>query len=464
MNHKKKPIQRILVFGAAVFISFTCLILSIQSYLTFSKSLYTRYDEHLATVIQFLENQIDKDDLYNNVQTKERSAKYEELQQLQNKMVDDFNLFYLYIIYPADSFMYNICSGTSAEERARGEEDLPLMKPDSGYTPEVLKQYQQVMNGNEIVYFEEDSDWGAAYTACKPLRNSNDKAFGLMCADISIELLHKTVNSYVTINVVLTLALGLLFGILLIIWLHRNVTGPIQLLEKSAHDFAKKCHGKKDPNAITFEQPEIHTENEVESLSHAINQMASDMREYIQTSISAEEDAKNAQEKAAGMTMLAYRDALTHVGSKIAYDEMRKSINHELRAGKTDVAIIMVDLNNLKNINDSYGHDRGDSYILGSCQIICKIFKHSAIFRFGGDEFIVLLKGGGDFENRQALLEEARLAFRKAQKAEDKEPWKRYSAAVGLAEYTEDDTIDSIFKRADADMYQNKMKIKGISN
>lgn len=460
MKRKRKPIQRSLILGSALFISFMCFILSILSYFSFSKSLYERYNDHLATVIQFLSSQIDTDDLFHCVQTHTRSEKYEQLQQLENKMVDDFNLFYLYIVYPSDTVMYNICSGTSEEERARGETDIPLLDSGSTYSLEVLKKYQSIMHRSGITYFEEDSEWGAAYTACKPLQNSQGVPYGLICADISIEHLHKTVKKHVWSSVILTIAIGMLFGILLIIWLHRNVTGPILMLEKSAHTFAKQCHSKKDPDAIIFDPPEIHTQNEVESLSNAITQMASDMRDYIQTTISAEEEAKNAQEKASSMTMLAYKDALTHVGSKVAYDETKKVVNQEIQRGIASVAIAMVDLNGLKAINDTYGHDCGDKYILGSCQIICNIFCHSAIFRYGGDEFVVLLKDNTDYINRNALVEKANQAFRKAQSKTDEDPWKQYSAAIGLAEYIPGDTMDSIFKRADTAMYQAKMDIK----
>ena len=460
MKQKKKPIQRSLVLGASLFISFLSFVLSLQSYFSFSKSMYARYNEQLSTIVHFLDSQIDKDDLYNCIQTKTPSEKFNRLQQLENSMVDEFGLFYLYAAYPGDTSMYSICSATNREERERGESDYTIMEAVPGYTPEVLQEFQKVMNGNEIVFFEEDSEWGAAYTACIPLINSQGIHYGVICADISIQSLHQTMQHYVIFNLILTIALGILFGILLIIWLRRNITNPILLLEESTQDFAQKCHGEKDPDAVFFDPPEIHTHNEVESLSNAITQMATDMRQYIKHMISAEETAKNAEEKAADMTLLDYKDPLTHVGSKAAYEETRQIEEQAIQNGKTSVAIAMIDLNRLKFINDTYGHDHGDEYISGSCQMICQIFKHSAIFRFGGDEFVVLLKAGGDFENRNALVEKTKQAFLKTQNDTTQEPWKRFSAAIGLAEFTPGDTLESLFKRADANMYQNKVQMK----
>jgi diguanylate cyclase (GGDEF)-like protein len=235
-------------------------------------------------------------------------------------------------------------------------------------------------------------------------------------------------------------------------------------LEQNTQHFAQKYHEKNDPNAITFEPPPIHTHNEVESLSKAITQMAADIRIYIQGIISAKEDAKTANEKAADMTLLAYRDTLTHVGSKIAYEETKTIVDQEIQAGKTSVAIAMVDLNNLKRVNDSYGHAHGDSYLFGSIQIICQVFKHSAIFRYGGDEFVILFKDNNDFKNRKELVQEALEAFQKAENDTSKQPWERYSAAIGLADYTPGDDMDSIFKRADSAMYQVKTEMKKHMN
>ena len=47
----------------------------------------------------------------------------------------------------------------------------------------------------------------------------------------------------------------------------------------------------------------------------------------------------------------------------------------------------------LKLINDTYGHEKGDIYLKTACNAICDVFRHSPVFRMGGDEFAVLLQG-----------------------------------------------------------------------
>ena len=259
----------------------------------------------------------------------------------------------------------------------------------------------------------------------------------------------------------LTLGIGILFALILLVWLRRNVTGPILALEKSARHFAEKSREKKmDPQNLVFDAPIINTQNEVESLSNAITQMSNDMKTYVHDILEAEETAKTAQEEAANMTMLAYKDALTHVGSRIAYDDAARTLEKDLKERLVNqFGIAMIDLNNLKVIKDSYGHANGNLYIAGACHIVCTIFRHSPVFRVGGDEFIVILKNS-DYEHRHELVESANQKFFETENDMSREPWERYSVAIGLAEYKPGDTVDAVGKRADEEMYNNKQKMK----
>ena len=65
-----------------------------------------------------------------------------------------------------------------------------------------------------------------------------------------------------------------------------------------------------------------------------------------------------------------------------------------------------------------------------------------------------------DYEKRHELVEEANQKFYETEHDNAREPWERYSIAIGLAEYKSGETIESVFKRADEEMYQNKLKMK----
>ena len=69
-----------------------------------------------------------------------------------------------------------------------------------------------------------------------------------------------------------------------------------------------------------------------------------------------------------------------------------------------EFAIVIMDVNDLKKVNDSAGHQAGDQYLIDACGIICRIFKQSPVFRVGGDEFAVIAQGH-DFDHIGELID-----------------------------------------------------------
>ncbi|MBP3759243.1 MAG: GGDEF domain-containing protein, partial [Firmicutes bacterium] len=174
----------------------------------------------------------------------------------------------------------------------------------------------------------------------------------------------------------------------------------------------------------------------------------SNVSEQIKREIENDIELRNAKEK-------INRDALTGVKSKYAFDEVEAKIDELIKDKKADpFAIVVCDLNGLKLVNDTRGHIAGDNYIKDSCHVICTIFRHSPVFRIGGDEFAVILKDR-DYEYRELLMEK----MRKYSEECDGD----MAIAVGLAGYIseQDDGIAAVFERADAAMYDNKKSLKG---
>lgn len=462
MTTNRRPIRRVLLLGSTLFVLLLCATMALQSYLMFSSWYYKEYGDELRHIISAVEGTIDVDDLQECVRTRVESPKFHELQQLVNTYVDDFGLTYLYVSIPREEgVMISVCSSTNAEERAAGEDDWPIMyEITEEYDEESIKPYLNAWDASGIYYFESSSGWGTYYTACKPLVASDGEKVALLCADLETRGMHREINSYVLRSIALIAAVGVGFGVLLITWLRRNVTEPVQALEHSARSFAERSHGLKDPELLLFQMPDIHTQNELESLARAITQMSEDMRDYVGDILLAESRAKSAEEQAEGMSRVAYEDPLTHVKSKAAYEVQRDRLESRIADGQAEFAIVMVDLNCLKYVNDTYGHKRGDDYIVGACKLICRTFAASTVCRIGGDEFVVLVEGE-DYGRRTELLAVLEERFRQCEADEGREPWERYSAAVGMAEYSpRDASYVKVFNRADNNMYRNKAQAK----
>ena len=152
----------------------------------------------------------------------------------------------------------------------------------------------------------------------------------------------------------------------------------------------------------------------------------------------------------------ANRDALTGVKNKHAYADTEAQLDQCIKENRpVEFAVSIFDLNGLKKVNDTQGHQAGDQYIRKGCQIICNIYKHSPVFRIGGDEFAVISQGD-DYKNVENLLKTVEELNEKNAAAGD------VTLAGGMSRYCNDSSVADVFKRADARMYENKIRFKNI--
>ena len=157
--------------------------------------------------------------------------------------------------------------------------------------------------------------------------------------------------------------------------------------------------------------------------------------------------------------MRADTDVLTGVRNKTAYTEMERELERKLDSGEVEeFAIVLFDLNDLKIINDTKGHTSGDEYLRSACQIICHTFKHSPVFRIGGDEFVAILDGV-DYTSCDELA--GSIAELSRENCESG----GVVIAVGAAKYDsrKDSSVISVYDRADRLMYEHKRALKDLA-
>ena len=155
---------------------------------------------------------------------------------------------------------------------------------------------------------------------------------------------------------------------------------------------------------------------------------------------------------------VAFRDPLTGVKSKHAFAVTEGQMETKIIDGDAgEFGIIVCDVNGLKKINDTLGHKAGDEYIRSACKMICEYFKHSPVFRVGGDEFVVLLEGS-DYEARHEILRCINAEI------EGNIGCGKVVASLGMADYdpNTDGAFHDVFKRADSLMYERKMQLKSM--
>ncbi len=161
------------------------------------------------------------------------------------------------------------------------------------------------------------------------------------------------------------------------------------------------------------------------------------------------------------ITELAQIDTLTHIKNRAAYDKKRKELQNNIDViPGYEFGIVMFDANNLKAINDEYGHEAGDQYLKNCCSLICRVFAHSPVYRIGGDEFLAVLEGN-DYVDREVLMS---VFQRDMMKIGEKAiaPEEKVSVASGMCVFDSKNhnTVEDIRNCADERMYENKKTMK----
>ncbi|WP_313532978.1 sensor domain-containing diguanylate cyclase [Exiguobacterium sp.] len=134
-------------------------------------------------------------------------------------------------------------------------------------------------------------------------------------------------------------------------------------------------------------------------------------------------------------------DALTGLGNRHAFNEAVRNLDQE----KTTYGLILLDLNELKELNDRFGHAVGDALLEQTGLCIRRLTDHG--YRIGGDEF-VLIDDSPSIDTFEAFVEHVRSTFATHE----------IGLAIGAVHSTTGRRIDDVLHEADARMYQEKMK------
>lgn len=217
----------------------------------------------------------------------------------------------------------------------------------------------------------------------------------------------------------------------------QKIVGPLKRLTAAAESLSIGV-GEAD-----FSQVPVESKDEVGILSKVLASTYVKIKEYT-TYINA----------------LAYRDSLTGIKNSTAYTEAIGELNKEILTGNPQFGVLVADVNNLKETNDKYGHDIGNELIVHTSKILIDIFKNSAVYRIGGDEFAVILHGE-DYKQYRTLMEKLDKAWAMdfVTVCDDRVP---ISVARGVSLYDPsiDRVYEDVFSKADHAMYLNKEEIK----
>jgi len=159
---------------------------------------------------------------------------------------------------------------------------------------------------------------------------------------------------------------------------------------------------------------------------------------------------------------MAYYDALTGLKSNAAYSKIIDELDKQIKGSRAEFSIYVMDMNNLKKMNDTYGHKMGDTMLCDAADIMRKVWDEDSIYRVGGDEFAVILQNSvaSQYQDDIKTFDGEVDKFNKANDKYDIE----IQIAIGMAVYNKgrDDNFNDVFRRADNFMYEDKARKKHL--
>lgn len=223
-----------------------------------------------------------------------------------------------------------------------------------------------------------------------------------------------------------------------------------------------KTSGGKVEEMDTGTADQEETNKGSERRREAVPKKMEEVKEQ-QRIITREEQRKARREKEKQereeLEYIAYHDELTGVLNRQAYERNLKKYD------KNEVAVIYIDANHLKVVNDNYGHKYGDQLLIIIADAIKIAFGVEDSYRMGGDEFCIVLQGEKEksiqpkIKKFNEALEARRIEYFEKNAEVEKFP---ISAAIGTAFSDHKKSVQDLVDQADSDMFEKKKKMGGV--
>lgn len=293
---------------------------------------------------------------------------------------------------------------------------------------------------------------GYSLTVMQSITDSDNGLKGCICIDFDLNALRKFDANFMLLLFVFILTVVVLIIVGMLHIMDRRVLSPIEKMYLCLKDFKYTDNHDRALNLCKLQNLDINAGKEIQSLYVELLRATSESYAYM-------EEYKLATERLGVTNEMAYYDSLTGLYNKNSYNAKIKELQNRIENEPAfELAVIMIDVDNLKYVNDTFGHRFGDDYIKGCCTIINKCAA-APTYRIGGDEFVVLLEDKL-FTLREAIYEDLQAEFNHAF-TRDVQPYEKYSASIGMSIALPTDTaIKDVITRADAEMYDAKAKFR----
>ena len=289
MHTNNRSLGRSLLLGCVLSVLCICLMMGAVGFMTYYRGMIERYQVYLSDLLHTTALSVDGDDLARCIETGEKSDRFEETQQILNRIKENYDIHYIYMVRPLNTEqtdnMMDVMAGITAQEKAENEAFYSVTLgglTGDYYTPEVAGNYLKGMQKEDVSFFSTDTtEFGRDFTGMLPIRDSAGQPVALLCVDISMNEIRRVWIQYVLTLIGAIILLSALAMTIMYSWLKKRVILPVQRLKEVSEKIVSSSRETDDPQELILADPEIHTGDEMEVLAVALSDMFADMKLYM---------------------------------------------------------------------------------------------------------------------------------------------------------------------------------------
>lgn len=360
------------------------VLVSFQLYTEQVNDRYTRQGEALAEAASEI---VDWDTIRYYYETREEDDQYNTTLERLRLCVDAGNAEFLSILVPhEDGCIYIFDTDTS-------DEHLPL-----GYFTDWFEGFgehsDKLLRGERVPPITSNDDFGWLLSTYIPFTDSAGNFVAYLGVDYSVSHIIQEEWSFIGQMIVVTLIISITMTALFLRILRVSVLKPINEIAEASNSYLNDEHDDISSSS-SISRLTIKTHDELQSLSVSLQTMEEKIRNYIEHLEEA--------------TYRAETDTMTTLLNREAFERRVEEVLSQSFDGFN--VFMMIDLDNFKDINDTYGHAVGDEVIAACAETIRSLFRSSDfVARMGGDEFAAFYRSPAtkeSVENRASAVCEA---------------------------------------------------------
>ena len=403
-----------------------------------AKATRTQIDERMLDISNTAAAMLDGDTLEKITKDDYGSPEYTQVMKTLTYFQENIDLDYIYCIMQVGEREFVFGVDPTIEDP--GEFGSPIV-----YTDALYNASKGVADVDDVAY--EDA-WGSFYSAYSPVFDSEGNVAGIVAVDFDsvwyqkkVQSLLGIVGSFILFALVCSVALAIAIARQyrrIFLNLMDRMSELSQGIDTLIHEVDLGNDSEKYSELVYVDRSGM--KDAVDMLGEKIRLMQVRLKEQIKV-----------------IRSHAYIDGLTGMHNRTAYTEYLATIEKHITENPDYVfSVVVFDINQLKMINDNYGHDMGDELIIAISNDIRAVFGEQRVYRIGGDEFVAILDEPDPFALIDTLRELSMQSKEKAPIIEGQSIETGLSIGCATFDPKSDRTYSEVFHRADNAMYADK--------